>query len=395
MSEIKSLKRDSELESLLHSEQKLTIEKMAVGGSGIGRLQFKDKSLVVFVPYAAPEDQLTVKISKVEKNFLIAEIIRIDLPSSMRTSPECEYFGQCGGCLWQHLKIDEQINQKELILRDLFKKFLPDTDIQLQPTIQTKNIYSYRNRIQLKQMGQTVGYFKHESHDIVPIKNCLIAEKPLQTLIETFSSKVKPSRELKKWELKVAQNNQAEYYPVGQRGEGIAFSQVNRFVNELLVSHVVTTTQKLKPQNITELYAGAGNFTFAIAQSLPKSLIQAVELGSGLTANAVEQVKSLKLHKQISFFTTSCENFCNSAQTISSEFVLLDPPRSGCHEDVIKRLAHEQPKHILYISCHPVSLVRDIKPLMERYSIAHLQIFDMFPQTDHFETVCLLKLKES
>lgn len=393
MKDSKSSKRDSELESLLHSEQRVTVEKMAVGGSGIGRIQFNGKPVVVFIPYSAPEDELTVKISQVEKNFLIGEIIQIHQKSPHRTDPLCEYFGKCGGCLWQHLKLDSQIAQKELILTDLFKKFLPDVTYSLKPTIQGEQPFHYRNRIQLKQIGSTIGYFKHESHEIVPIQNCQIAEKSLQNLIKDFSTKVKPSKELKKWELKISQNDQVEYYPVGERGEGIAFSQVNRSVNELLVKQVVKLTQQIQPKEITELYAGAGNFTFPIAKELPQASITAVELGGSLTASAVETMKSLKLHKQITFFTTSCENYSNSTKPVSKDFVLLDPPRSGCHADVIRRLATENPEAILYISCHPVSLVRDIKPLMTNYTIEHLQIFDMFPQTDHFETVCLLKSK--
>lgn len=391
----KSLERGSNLESLLHSEQIVSVEKMAVGGSGVSRLLVGDKSVVVFIPYAAPSDQLKIKITRVEKNFLLAEIIQILTPSPSRRSAPCEYFGACGGCLWQHLKDDEQITQKELILKDLFKKFLPNLEYKLLETVSTPEKLGYRNRIQLKQLGQKVGYFRHESHEIVEINNCLISEPAIQKYIPEFKNKLKPSDKLRKFEIKINQNQGVEHYPLGERGEGLAFSQVNRFVNQKLVDKVVEIISELKPSYITELYAGAGNFTFPIANKLPGSTIQAVELSSELTKFAVEKIKSEKKHKQITFFTTKSETYCRTSSALSEELVLLDPPRSGCDSEVITMLARKKPKTILYISCHPVNLARDLQALASIYKISELQIFDMFPQTDHFETLCLLSRIES
>lgn len=391
----KSLERGSNLESLLHSEQIVTVEKMAVGGSGVSRLQVGEKSVVVFIPYAAPNDQLKIKITRVEKNFLQGEIIEILTPGPSRRSAPCEYFGACGGCLWQHLAEDEQLAQKELILKDLFKKFLPNLEYKLLETVSTPERLGYRNRIQLKQLGQKVGYFKHESHEIVEINNCLISEQTIQKYIPEFKNKLKPSEKLRKFEIKINQNQGVEHYPLGERGEGLAFSQVNRFVNLKLVDKVVEIVSELKPSHITELYAGAGNFTFPISDKLPQTVLQAVELSSELTKFAVEKIKLQKKHKQITFFTTKSETYCRTSPSISEEFILLDPPRSGCDPEVIAVLSRKKPKHILYISCHPVNLARDLQALAPKYKIDLLQIFDMFPQTDHFETLCLLTLIDS
>ena len=390
--ELKKNKRGSELESLLHSEQIVTVEKMAVGGSAVARLSVGEKTVVVFIPYGAPDDRVKIKITAAEKNFLKGEILEIITAGKARRTAPCEYFGQCGGCLWQHITDDEQLLQKELILKDLFKKFLPTTDYILSKSVTTPEKLGYRNRIQLKQIGTKIGYFKHESHDIVEINNCLIAESEIQNYIPALKTKLRPSEKLKKFEIKINQSNQVEHYPVGEFGEGLAFSQVNRFVNEQLSKSVVELVQTINPATITELYAGSGNFTFPIATVLPRTAIDAIELSSELTKNAVERLKTEKKHKQISFFTTKSETYCNTSTRLSNEFVLLDPPRSGCHADVISKLAEKKPSAILYISCHPVNLVRDLQPLTAFYKITHLQIFDMFPQTDHFETVCLLKL---
>ena len=242
-------KRGSDLESLLHSEHIITVEKMAVGGSAVARIAVADKSVVVFIPYGAPNDELKIKISAVEKNFLNGEIIEIIKAGSGRRTAACEYFGRCGGCLWQHIDESEQVLQKELILKDLFKKFLPAVEYNLLPTVSTPEKLGYRNRIQLKQMGQKIGYFKHESHDIVEINNCLISETALQNYIPTFKTKLRPSEKLKKFEIKINQTGGVEHYPVGEFGEGLAFSQVNRFVNQRLVETVTGLAQKLNPEN--------------------------------------------------------------------------------------------------------------------------------------------------
>ena len=389
-----SQKRDSVLESLLHSEHTITIEKLAVGGSGIGRLDFQDKKLVVFIPKSAPEDQVRVRITQVEKNFLNGEIVSVIKPSPFRREAPCPYFNDCGGCSWQHIDEQHQLAQKELILTDLFKKFLPDLPYTLLPTMVSPQNFEYRNRIQLKQMGSKLGYFKPESHDLVDIDDCMIAEKPLRDWLKTNKSKIRPSDKLRKHELKINAENKVEFYPIGAQSEGLSFSQVNRFVNAQLVTAVVDLAKGTNPRSLTEFYAGSGNFTFPLSQISKDLQIDAIELNPDLTAKAVDAVKAQKLHKQIRFYTTKSELF-PLRNTMSDNLIMLDPPRQGCEKSLLVKIAETKPKFLLYISCHPVSLVRDLQVLQQngyRFDMRHLQIFDMFPQTDHFETLCLLEL---
>lgn len=391
-------KRDSSLESLLHSEHTVIIEKMSVGGDGVARIPFGEegKKIVVFVSRSAPQDQLRIKITQIEKNFLIGKMIEILKPGPSRRIAPCPVAQDCGGCSWQHFNESEQIHQKELLLVELFKKFLPTSEFKLEHTISTEQKFEYRNRIQLKHFQNQLGYFKPHSHEIIPIQDCLIAEAPLRQKIHDLNLHLKFAPELKKYELKINQDQQVEHYEIGMKSEGLAFSQVNNFVNHLLVEKTIELTANLIDLNdtptITELYAGAGNFTFALAQKFPKIRIEAVELNERLTSAAVELVKKLKLIKQITFFTTKSETFAQN-YPFSNQLVLIDPPRSGCHPDVIHRIASAHPDSIIYISCHPTMLVRDLALLFKNqpaYRVQYLQIFDMFPQTDHFETLCVL-----
>lgn len=387
-------KRDSQLESLLHSVHQVTIEKMAIGGSGVSRIPFQDQKIVCFVPRSAPNDQLKVKIVSVEKNFLIGEILEILTPSDSRRAPPCEHYNDCGGCPWQHLNEDTQIAQKELLLRELFSKFLPThKEFELQKTIQDPHVFGYRNRIQLKQIGKSLGYFKPESHDLVDINDCLIIEDDLRAWFKQNKPKIKPTEKLKKFELKIDSEQKIHFYPIGTKSEGVSFSQVNRFVNQKLVASAMDLVRTINPQNITELYAGSGNFTFELARLHPQVQIDAVELNPELTQLAVKKIQAESLQKKIRFYTTKSELFAVQNE-LSKNLVFLDPPRQGCEQLLLRALAQKAPEYILYISCHPVSLVRDLSFLAKSgysFKIQFLQIFDMFPQTDHFETLCLIQ----
>ena len=366
---------------------------MVVGGDGLARLQHLNKSLVVFVPLSAPEDELKIRITSAEKNFLKGEIVEVLTPSDRRTAPKCEYFGNCGGCNWQHLSSAEQLKQKEQILKDLFSKFLPDLPYSLLPSVESEQLFNYRNRIQLKQLESRVGYFKRSSHEIVEIKHCELAHDKISHEIEKLQTKLKPCKELKKFEIRLNQNFEIESYPIGEDGEGLSFSQVNNFVNMKLVRATIDLARQINPKFVTELYAGAGNFTFPLAEALTEAKIETVELNSKLTSHAQKLVLSSGLQKRIFAFTSDCEAFVRR-RAISEQLLLLDPPRAGCSNEVIQKIIDSRPRDIIYISCHPAYLARDLKKLTTahpQYALGHVQIFNMFPQTDHFETLVHLK----
>jgi len=393
----KPAKRDSELGSLLHSEHIVQIEKMAVGGDGVARIPYKDKSLVVFVDRVAPGETIKVKITATEKTFLKGSVVEIIKPADSRRKAPCPYYDECGGCSWQHFSEDVQVQQKELLLKELFQKFLPEIEFQLKPTVCSEKNFNYRNRIQLKHLDQKLGYFKRGTHEIVDINACLIADEKISAQIPTLKQKLKPTTEVKKYELRLNQENQFDSYRIGDLGEGLAFSQVNNSVNEKLVAAVLEITEQARPTFATELYSGSGNFSFAMLAQLKDLSLECAELNSDLTAHATKKILALGLQKRALNFTANCDHFVQRRE-LSSQFVLLDPPRSGCSEIVLQKLADTSPKHIVYVSCHPVYLARDLKRLLTaqpNYKVEKLQIYDMFPQTDHFETLVHLSLTES
>ncbi len=365
---------------------------MAIGGDGVARITFQDKSLVVFISKSAPKDQLKIKITAVEKNYLLGGILEIIKPGDSRREPPCKYSFRCGGCSWQQIADDEQIYQKEMLLKELFKKFLPDFSYDLLPTVRSPKTLHYRNRIQLKRQDSLLGYFEEKTHTIVDIDACLIADSRISDEIVGLKQSLKKLPEMTKYELKISQDELFEYNKIGDKGQGLSFAQVNTQVNILLQDHVAALVAGVQPKQITELYAGAGNFTLDLAVKNPAVFFEAVELNSDLTTAAVKKITALNLQKRIYFFTSDCDSFVKR-RPLSADLILLDPPRQGCSDLILNKIAATGSKNILYISCHPTNLVRDLQKLNLKqagYAISSLQIFDMFPQTDHFETVVLL-----
>lgn len=390
-------KRDSGLESLLNSEHTVQIEKMAVGGDGVARIQHQQKSVVVFVGKSAPQDVVKIKITGTEKNFLTGRIVEIVTAGGSRRVPPCPYAIACGGCSWQQISEDEQVIQKENILKELFAKFIPAVNYQLQKSVQSPQPFHYRNRIQLKSQHNKLGYFKEKSHEIVDIEACLIADKRISDEIPKLKAKLKSTDDVIKYELKINQSHNFEYSRIGEKGQGLSFSQVNTAVNSLLSQQIVQLSEKINPARITELYAGSGNFTFAICSQLASVQIDAVELNSELTQAATKIIATNGLQKKITFFTADCDSFV-SRRLLAADLVILDPPRAGCSDVVLEKLVQSACSDILYVSCHPVSLVRDLQKLdlaKNGFSVVWVQIFDMFPQTDHFETLIWLSKAQS
>ncbi len=365
---------------------------MAVGGDGVARIPFQDKSLVIFVGKTAPKDQVRIKIVSVEKNFLNGVILEILKPGPHRREPPCSFALRCGGCSWQQITEDEQVRQKEMLLQELFKKFLPDVPYTLKTTVRSPQELHYRNRIQLKRQNELLGYFEDKTHQLVDINACLIADKRISDEIPNLKRTLKKDAEVTKYEIKISQDNELSHNRIGEKGQGLSFAQVNTEMNCLLKTEVAELALSASPRTVSELYAGAGNFTFDLARSLPATTIEAVELNPELTTAAIKKVTALNLQKRLSFFTSDCDTFV-ARRSLSSDFILLDPPRAGCSDVVLQKVSGSDAKNILYISCHPVSLVRDLQKLnlaKNGYTIQSLQVFDMFPQTDHFETVVML-----
>lgn len=387
----KSAKRGAKA-PLLHSELTVTVEKLAMGGAGVAR----HEGMVIFIPQAAPQDVLRIRLTTQKKNFAEGEILEILSPGPSRRVPPCPVAHRCGGCSWQHITEEEQRRQKELIVLETLKKFNRDISFEYLGIEPSPLSFRYRNRIQPKYENGKFGFFARGSHSIVPVEDCLITEEDLTLKFKSLRLQLNKQqlKGLQRLELYLDTEGQVRHSTLDSSEEGVGFSQVNRFQNESLIQ---TTLQWIEgsPRHIVELYAGSGNFTFPLQAHSPQAQITAVELNPKLVKRGRDRAKGLP----IDFIESDVEGALKKMNLKEADFILLDPPRAGTSQEIMTQIANSGVRQIIYISCHPVSLARDLQWFFAaaqksgyRASLSKLKCFEMFPQTDHVETIAELRV---
>ncbi len=353
----------------------VTIEKLVLGGYGLAH----HNGQVVFVPFSAPGDTLDVKVTSQKKKTLFGEIQKIVTPSALRNPAPCKVFGSCGGCHWQHISYQEQLQWKNRLVLEALKSVVTERT-QIHPIISSPKEWNYRNRIRLKWDGKSLGFFKRKSHDFVEAKECLIADNRINQKFQDASIKLKgkPPQELT--------------LSVDGASDISQFSQVNSLVNEALKEVVLEWAQKPSSSVIYDLYAGSGNFSFPLQSRFKGSLV-GVELSLQSVQLARENIKNLSLRPdQCEFYLSSVDLFLKKNPLLPSSLVIVDPPREGLSNFVVQSLLDSNVSQVLYISCDPATLARDLKLLSAKFKIKQLQVFDMFPQTAHIETLVDLQI---
>lgn len=374
----------------------VTIEKMANRGKGLGRINDQ----VVFVPYSAPKDLLTVKATKVNKNFIEADIVAILTPSDLRVTAPCPHFTECGGCHFQHLAYSTQVEIKDQLVKETLQRAIGTiSETAFLPPVASPKEWNYRNRIQIHINKSAYGFVKRNSHTLIPIEDCKIAEPALNKAL----ADIKTTPDLmknEKIELLIDKNLQVHQRDLNSQGQPVLFSQVNRFANKLLVDLVAEKVVGYAPKaKIYDLYAGDGNFLIAMGKSLPKNELVGVELNSGLVNLGRKEIEQQKL--KASYVQSSVEEYLETVSIKSEDTVVLDPPRTGCDPRAMMVLGSKPRNKIIYISCEPTTLARDLRLIKDTaqkwglsFRLDSVQTLDMFPQTEHIETVAEFSIEK-
>lgn len=372
----------------MKNEIQISITQMAQGGEGMGEHQGKK----VFVPYSLPGDELLVRWVENKKDFARAEIVEILKASADRVSPPCPYFYRCGGCQWQHVSDEAQLLFKNDLLNQALKRIAKIPNPRLLEPLASPQVWNYRNRIRLQSNEDgEVGFYQSTSHQLVPIDRCLIADEKLnekipeaKALAQKWIQKgLKPQEiELNLKSLQTLENEKSM--------EEMNFSQVNSAQNETLKKRVLETLELHREKRVLELYAGEGNFSFAIAAQAQS--LTAVEMEEGAVEKARKRLQR-EHRRNLDFIQSSSfralENLKRKGESFDS--VLLDPPRFGA-EEALKGMASLGIAHVVYVSCDPATLARDVKILLDLgYEHEFSQVIDMFPQTYHLESLTSLR----
>lgn len=370
----------------------LKLDTMAFGGEALASQEGKK----VFVPWGVPGDWVKVELVEEKKDFARARILEILEKSSHRQEPPCPYFFKCGGCQWQHLQYESQVFFKQELLRTALQRIGKISHPNLLNPIPAPSSLHYRNKIRLQVSKKgLLGFYKAHSKEVVEIDACEIAESWIN---EKIPEAKQLARELFKkdpgifHEIEIFQtgNKKVQVKEVGAESH---FSQANQTQNEILKKRVLESLELSGNERILELFAGDGNFTFEIAKK-SKHII-AVESNSRAILLAEERTR--KSHsKNIEFVESSAHRYLvllPKAQKFDR--ILLDPPRMGMEQGIENLVCLKAPV-ILYISCDPATLARDVKELLRLgYKHEFSQVIDMFPQTYHVESITRLKIGAS
>jgi 23S rRNA (uracil1939-C5)-methyltransferase len=418
---------------------KLRIERPIYGGAGLARHEGK----AIFIPFTLPGESVEAKITQDHGSYANAGLEKILEASPQRARPTCPYFGECGGCHYQHGNYREQVEIKSQILRETLERAHLSDIPEIVPLYAEP--FGYRNRIRLHidPVTARLGYKQRSSHHNLAVDECPIAapalEHALKTLqsaaqelhlarhfteIELFTNSAQDSMLAALWskapqqlqllwpELKarLPQITGAAVFSTERRGEPgrvIAqigepsltyttanhpyrvsvgsFFQVNRFLIDPLVELVADNRSG---SLAWDLYAGVGLFSAALASRFDQ--VVAVESGPGSVRDLRHNIQG-KQHRIVS---SSTLDFLRRARKEPvPDFVLVDPPRTGLGKEVSTLLAATRPAHITYVSCDPATLSRDLKSLLDSgYHLTRMRMVDLFPQTFHLESVATLSL---
>ncbi|MGI9533642.1 MAG: class I SAM-dependent RNA methyltransferase [Thermodesulfobacteriota bacterium] len=411
---------------------KIKIDKLSYGGPGVGRVDGK----VVFVDGGVPGDILNIKIIKEKGSYNRAVIEDIIAPSEERTEPECEFFAQCGGCNWQYINYKTQLREKREIVSDSLLRIGKLTDIEVDNITGSPNVYGYRNRVLLTVFKEDneykVGYFEEGSSKNVSINRCTIASDEInsviQLLIKYFTQNVislipfekiylfsgdkkvsvsflQTEKHYKSETEEIIQSiidyleenlqgiqlgHELEFELMGYEfiSNSYVFNQTNNAINKSIIETVAGWIEPVKRKTLLDLYCGIGNYSITLSNYFDKI--------AGVDSN----LESIKLAKRnldlnnianINFINNRCQNYLATLKEVP-DVLLVDPPRNGI-KNLIKYIDKIKPGNIIYISCNPTTLARDLKSLTEsHYRLIKIKPFDMFPQTYHIEVASLLEL---
>jgi 23S rRNA (uracil1939-C5)-methyltransferase len=387
----------------LPDEATLTIEKLVYGGDGLARLDGR----VVFTPYVLPGEIVRAQVSRAKNDLLRGRLLDVEAPAATRVEPQCPYYGRCGGCHYQHAGYDFQVEQKRSILREMLRR-VGKIDFEGEIDLVAAEPWKYRNRVQLHIHDGQVGYFEAASHRLCPIDACPIASPKLNETIATLARELRhPPRFSANVELFTRERdvqlsvqdpvpatarkmletlgspNPIEYG--GFRVSRNSFFQVNRFLVEPLVS---TVTKGLAGDVAVDLYAGVGLFALELARSFGQ--VTAVE--SSWSAFHDLEWNAQRAGAGVTPVHQTTEEFLAALEQ-PPDMILADPPRTGLGKPVVSELLRLRSETIVIVSCDPATLARDLREVLHAYSIAHITLVDLFPQTYHIETVVRLKLR--
>jgi 23S rRNA (uracil1939-C5)-methyltransferase len=363
----------------------IKIDKIIAGGDGLGFLDGKAH----FVPQSLPGEIVEIEVVESKKGFNRCNIIKIVKPSEHRSTPFCHLYKECGGCNMQYTTYENQLTLKKAMVRDIFlrngKIDLPDFCF-----FESKST-AYRNRVQFHVSGNKVGFKKKQSNHVINVDSC-----PL--LVESLNNYLTLDTELKSDRITVFSDGYRNY--IGEVDDECsitlnsktisfnpgAFFQSNLSILPSLLSHL---NNYICGTSVMDLYCGVGLFSSFLPESV--SEIIAVEMDSRVKPF----IKKNLGDRNYSFYGMSLEDYIQRGLHKKNRIdtIIVDPPRKGLSSGVREFLIKSNVKRIIYVSCDPTTMARDIADLNRNgYLLTHFSCFDFYPNTNHVEAFGVLDI---
>ena len=409
-------------------------------GNGIAKID----GFVCFVPYCVKGENVTFKIKNIQKNFCECELEKIISPSKDRVIPQCPYFGTCGGCQLQHMSKTLQSEYKTNQIKSIFKKSF-DKKIDVSPCV-SKNEYYYRNKVNFAIHDNKLCFYNC-NQQLFAVENCPLFDVDLTDIISIFNKylasvntnfealhirllsdeyqftfvsttldfpqkeqliallqqkNIKFSLNLCKNSIKNSSNitnsviciygdAKQDYDILGIKNKisPASFLQINQKVQDRIYNDINLLIPKTS--KVINAYGGTGILSSIISKQA--EIVYSIELNKAASKNCEEMIKLNNL-KNIKSVCGDCKvEIPSILQKEKITHIIFDPPRSGIDKTILNCVKNLKIPNIIYLSCNPATLVRDLKLLDDVYEIFSAQPYDMFPQTAHIETLVQLKLK--
>ena len=397
------------------NEQKLTVgqrlDLSLVSWGRLGEAMAYHNEQEVFVLGGIPGEKVTAEVVRVRRKYVAAKVVGILQASPDRVESPCGYYGDCTGCQWQHLDYAAQLDAKYAKVVDALRRVGGIEDAPVLPILPSPRQYEYRNhaRFTVGRQGD-LGFVNRETRRFVRIDHCMLMHPDINDLLgklqdkcgETTQLAIRAGRETGDYLIQPPLKNPAIAIPTGQkhylesvdnrqfRVASPSFFQVHIEQAARLIQVVREALNLAGDETLLDAYTGVGTFAILLAPYVKR--VYAIEESSAAVADARENAAGLD---NVEFLLGKTEDVLSGLPE-PPDVVILDPPRAGCQPTALQSLIALSPPRLVYVSCDPETLARDLKILCAgHYAIDCIQPLDMFPQTHHVECVTVLTRQAS
>ena len=344
----------------------LMIHDVAFGGKGVAR----ENGKAVFVPFTIDGERVSGRITRDKKQFAEAELVEVLEASPHRVAPPCPYFGRCGGCSYQHISYEHQLELKARQVEQAMRRIARLTDPPMRPIVPSPRPYGYRNRITVHAQDEVVGFFRRDVHELMDIAACPISMPEVNEALA---------------QLRAGRPRDGHYTLRAHSGPRV-FAQTNDAVADAMADFIGS----LLPDNgqlLIDAFCGAGFFAKRLAPKFERVIgidwdrfaIDAARKDARPNETYIAGDVALELAKA-----------SRSGGASTAHGLIVDPPATGLSPEMRRTILDTSPQTLVYVSCNPPTLARDLAELQTRFNVLTVTPFDMFPQTAEIEVVAHL-----